>query len=65
LKAKIAGANGGIFVQEVIVVAIHTGQRFWTIHNSISYGIVKRHGGALTVESRLGQGSVFRLTLPL
>ncbi len=32
---------------------------------SISYGIVQKHGGELSVESVLGEGSVFKLTLPL
>jgi GAF domain-containing protein/CheY-like chemotaxis protein len=31
---------------------------------SITYGIVSRHGGAIDVESVLGQGSTFRLSLP-
>ena len=30
---------------------------------SVSYGLVSRYGGHITVESRLGQGSVFRVTL--
>lgn len=30
---------------------------------SVSYGLVSRYGGYITVESRLGQGSVFRVTL--
>ncbi|NQZ08207.1 MAG: DUF4154 domain-containing protein [Algicola sp.] len=32
---------------------------------SISYGIVQKHGGELSVESVLGEGSVFKLTLPI
>ena len=32
---------------------------------SISFGIVQKHGGALTAESELGNGSVLTLTLPL
>lgn len=31
---------------------------------SISYGIVSEHGGRLEVESRAGEGSVFRVLLP-
>jgi two-component system NtrC family sensor kinase len=31
---------------------------------SISYGIVQQHNGELSVESQLGDGSVFRLVLP-
>ena len=32
---------------------------------SISYGIVRDHGGAIDVESASGQGSIFRVRLPL
>ena len=32
---------------------------------SVSLGIVRIHDGAITVESKLGQGSVFRVFLPL
>jgi signal transduction histidine kinase len=32
---------------------------------SVSYGIVRDHGGSLEVESTVGQGSIFRIRLPL
>jgi signal transduction histidine kinase len=32
---------------------------------SVSYGIVRRHGGDLAVESRAGRGTVFTVRLPL
>jgi two-component system cell cycle sensor histidine kinase/response regulator CckA len=32
---------------------------------SVAYGIVKRHGGAVTVESEVGKGSVFTVYLPV
>jgi two-component system NtrC family sensor kinase len=32
---------------------------------SVSYGIVRDHGGALEVESTVGRGSLFRVRLPL
>jgi two-component system, NtrC family, sensor kinase len=32
---------------------------------SVSYGIVRDHGGSLEVESTVGRGSVFRIRLPL
>ncbi|UXI70669.1 ATP-binding protein [Tahibacter amnicola] len=31
---------------------------------SISYGIVRKHHGEITVDSRLGEGTTFRITLP-
>jgi len=31
---------------------------------SVAYGIARRHGGAVTVESEIGQGSVFTVYLP-
>ncbi len=32
---------------------------------SVSYGIVKKHGGSLTVKSKEGKGTTFTITLPL
>ena len=32
---------------------------------SVTYGIVQEHGGTLTCESAVGQGTTFQLTLPL
>jgi PAS domain S-box-containing protein len=32
---------------------------------STSFGIVQRHGGTLSVESRMGEGTLFRLRLPI
>jgi signal transduction histidine kinase/CheY-like chemotaxis protein len=32
---------------------------------SVSYGVIRRHGGTIKVESEIGRGSTFRITLPL
>lgn len=32
---------------------------------AVSYGIIKKHGGDITVESRMGDGALFSLQLPL
>ncbi len=32
---------------------------------SVSYGIIRRHGGSITVKSKLGQGSTFTIRLPV
>ncbi len=32
---------------------------------SVTYGIINRHGGVIEVESRIGTGSKFKITLPL
>ncbi len=32
---------------------------------AVSYGIIERHGGTIEVQSQLGEGSVFTITLPL
>ncbi|GAB7532826.1 ATP-binding protein [Pseudomonas sp. 3A(2025)] len=52
----------------------HIFDRYWTLKENnptgtglglyISQGIVKAHGGVLSVESEVGQGSEFRFTIP-
>jgi signal transduction histidine kinase len=32
---------------------------------SLSYGIIQKHGGTIEVESKQGEGTVFRIVLPV
>jgi signal transduction histidine kinase len=32
---------------------------------SITYGIIERHGGSITIESRLGEGTTFTVAIPI
>jgi two-component system NtrC family sensor kinase len=32
---------------------------------SVAHGVIERHGGSLTVKSKVGEGSVFTIRLPL
>ena len=32
---------------------------------AVSYGVIKDHGGEITVESKVGEGTTFRITIPL
>jgi signal transduction histidine kinase len=32
---------------------------------AISYGIIKEHGGEISVESKVGEGSTFLIRLPI
>ncbi|NQT56889.1 MAG: hypothetical protein HQ551_11765, partial [Desulfobacteraceae bacterium] len=32
---------------------------------SITYGLIEQHGGAINVESKLGEGSTFTIRLPI
>jgi signal transduction histidine kinase len=71
---KLAFADNGIGFEEVYQHRIF--EPFERLHSNDIYEgsglglaicrkIIDRHGGAISAESRLGEGSVFRITLPV
>jgi GAF domain-containing protein/CheY-like chemotaxis protein len=69
VEVRVADTGTGIpaEVREKIFDPFFTtkGPRGTGLGLSMTYGIVARHGGAITVESEPGRGSVFRLRFPV
>jgi PAS domain S-box-containing protein len=70
-RIKLSFADTGTGIKEEIRDRIF--EPFYTtkgVHGTglglaVSYGIIERHGGVISVESQLGKGSTFNLDLPL
>jgi PAS domain S-box-containing protein len=70
-RIKLRFADTGTGIKEEIRERIF--EPFYTtkgVHGTglglaVSYGIIERHGGMISVESQLGKGSTFKIDLPL
>jgi two-component system NtrC family sensor kinase len=67
-RVEIGDSGNGIpaeQVKDIFTPFFTTKQTGTGLGLSVSYGIVRNHGGSIDVRSKPGNGSVFTVTLPL